>query len=63
MRTWYTQVTSPNMDRLIELAESGMVDPVTLVTMCAKRMGDSDVGEMLDANELSERFLEQSDDY
>jgi hypothetical protein len=31
------------------------------LTMCLKWMSDDDVGEMLDANELSERFQEQDD--
>lgn len=43
-------------DRLIELVEDGMVDPMMALTMCAAWMTDADVAEMLDANELSERF-------
>jgi len=43
-------------DRLIELVEDGMVDPMMALEMCAAWMTDADVAEMLDANELSERF-------
>ncbi len=43
-------------DRLIELVEDGMVDPMMALQMCAAWMTDADVAEMLDANELSERF-------
>jgi hypothetical protein len=43
-------------DRLIELVEDGIVDPMMALQMCAAWMTDADVAEMLDANELSERF-------
>lgn len=49
-------------DRLIELVEDGMLDPMMAVTMCAKWMSNDEVGEMLDANELSDRFLEAFED-
>lgn len=48
-------------DRLIELVEDGILDPMMAVTMCAKWMTNDEVGEMLDANELSERFMEEDD--
>jgi len=43
-------------DKLIELVEDGNLDPMMALTMCAKWMTDDEVAEMLDANELSERF-------
>ena len=43
-------------DRLIVLVEDGMLDPMMAVMMCVKWMTNDEVGEMLDANELSERF-------
>ena len=43
-------------ERLIELVEDGNLDAAMAVTMCAKWMTDDEVAEMLDANELSERF-------
>ena len=48
-------------DRLIELVEDGVLDPMMAVTMCAKWMSNDEVGEMLDANELSDRFMETED--
>ena len=48
-------------DRLIELVEDGMLDPMMAVVMCAKWMTNDEVGEMLDANELSERFVEEDE--
>ncbi len=51
-----------NRDKLIELVEDGNLDPMMALTMCAKWMSDDDVGEMLDANELSERFDEECDE-
>jgi hypothetical protein len=45
-------------ERLIELVEDGNLDAAMAVTMCAKWMTDDEVAEMLDANELSERFEE-----
>jgi len=49
---------SGGRDRLIELVEDGMLDPVMAVQMCARWMTDQEVDEMLDANELSDRFME-----
>ena len=48
-------------DRLIELVEDGMLDPMMAVTMCVKWMTNDEVGEMLDAKELSDRFMETED--
>jgi hypothetical protein len=45
-------------EKLIELVEDGNLDPMMALTMCAKWMTDDEVAEMLDANELSERFEE-----
>jgi len=50
-----------NRDRLIELVEDGMLDPMMALQMCATWMTEDEVGEMLDANELSERFEEEDD--
>ena len=47
-----------NRDRLLELVVAGQLDPMMALTMCAKWMTNDEVGEMLDANELSERFIE-----
>ena len=48
-------------DQLIEMVEDGILDPMMAVPMCAKWMTNDEVGEMLDANELSERFQEDEE--
>ena len=49
-------------DKMIELVEDGMVDAKEMVIMCAKWMSEDDCAEMLDANELSDRFMEDEDE-
>ena len=51
-----------NRDRVIEMVEDGILDPMMALTMCLKWMSNDEVAEMLDANELSDRFLEDDDD-
>ncbi len=48
-------------DRAIELVEDGNVDPMMMLTAALKWMSNDEVGEMLDANELSDRFLDEED--
>ena len=48
-------------DQLIELVEDGNLDPMMALTMCAQWMTNDEVGEMLDANELSDRFMEEDE--
>jgi hypothetical protein len=43
-------------DRAIRLIEDELVDPVMMVTACVKYMSEEDVEDMLDVNELSQRF-------
>ena len=51
-------------NRLLEMIDDGQLDPMMAVTMCVKWMSEDDVAEMMDANELSERFEEDDyDDY
>ena len=45
-------------DRAIELVEEGLVDPMYMLTAALKYMSMADVEDMLDANELSDRFQE-----
>jgi hypothetical protein len=49
-------------NRLLEMIDDGQLDPMMAVTMCVKWMSEDDVAEMLDANELSERFDEDYDE-
>lgn len=50
-----------NRDRALELVEDGVVSAEDMITMCLKYMSEDDVADMLDANELSDRFLEEDD--
>lgn len=49
-------------DEAIELAENGMVSWEDLAVMALKYMSTDDVADMLDTNELSERFREDEDE-
>jgi len=44
-------------DKAIDFVEQGLVEPMTMIIMCLKWMSEDDAEEMLDANELSERFF------
>ncbi len=45
-------------DTALELVDHGMVSAEDMLTMCLKYMSTDDVVDMLDTNELSERFEE-----
>ena len=45
----------------LELVENGMVSAEDLLTMALKYMSNDDVEDMLDTNELSERFFEDEE--
>lgn len=49
-------------DIALELVENGMVSAEELLSMALKYMSNDDVEDMLDSNELSERFFEDEDD-
>ena len=51
---------NPNSrDRALELVEDGMVSAEDMLTMALKYMSTDDVEDMLDCNELSDRFMEE----
>ena len=53
---------NPNSrDTALELVEHGMVSAEDLLTMALKYMSTDDVEDMLDCNELSERFFEEGE--
>jgi hypothetical protein len=56
---WGPRPTSNSRDEALELVEEGMVSAESMLTMCLKYMSTDDVEDMLDCNELSERFLER----
>ena len=45
----------------LELVENGMVSAEDLLSMALKYMSNDDVEDMLDTNELSERFFEDEE--
>lgn len=45
-------------ERLLEMVDEGILDPIKAIEMCVLWMSDSEVEEMMDVNELSERFFE-----
>jgi len=49
-------------DEALELVENGTVSAEAMLTMALKYMSNDDVADMLDANELSKRFMEDEDD-
>jgi hypothetical protein len=53
--------TPDSRDKALELVEDGMVSAEDMLTMCLKYMSTDDVEDMLDTNELSERFAEEND--
>ena len=46
-------------DIALELVENGLVSAESMLTMALKYMSNDDVEDMLDCNELSERFFEE----
>ena len=48
--------------RLYDLLEQGFITADAVVDMCMDAMSEDDVRDMLDNNELSERFFEDEDD-
>lgn len=49
-------------DEALELVENGIVTAEAMLTMALKYMSTDDVADMLDCNELSDRFLEDDED-
>ena len=45
----------------LELVDNGVVTAEAMLTMALKYMSMDDVEDMLDCNELSERFFEEDD--
>ena len=46
-------------DRALELVDEGIISAEDLLTAALKYMSTDDVEDMLDCNELSERFMEE----
>lgn len=50
-------------DEALELVENGVVTAESMLTMALKYMSTDDVADMLDANELSSRFMDDEEEY
>jgi len=50
-------------DIALELVDNGLVSAENMLTMALKYMSNDDVEDMLDCNELSERFMEEDEYY
>ena len=51
--------STDSRDRALELVEDGFISADDLLTAALKYMSTDDVEDMLDCNELSERFMEE----
>jgi len=49
-------------DEALEMVEEGIVSAQAMLMMVLAYMSTDEVADMLDANELSERFFEHDDD-
>ena len=52
----YMKMASNSRDKALEMVEEGRVSAEDTLTMALKYMSTDDVEDMLDCNELSERF-------
>jgi len=57
----YMRMAPNARDTALELVENGIVSAEDLLTMALKYMSTDDVEDMLDTNELSDRFLEEEE--
>ena len=55
-------ITSDNRDKALEMIEEGLVTADHLLLCCLKYMSNDDVYDMLDCNELTERFLNDGEE-
>ena len=55
-------ITSDNRDKALEMVEEGRVTAEHLLLCCLKYMSNDDVYDMLDCNELTERFLNDGEE-
>ena len=50
-------ITKSKRDKAFELVDEGMVSPEQMMLMALSYMSADDVENMLDANEISDRFI------
>jgi len=49
-------------NRLLQMIEDGLLDKDTVILACVGYMSESDVADMMDCNEWSERFEEEEEE-
>ena len=57
MKRWQTDLIHNSRkasNKLLEMVEEGLIDPVEVVRMCVKWMSEDDVAAMMKANELED---------
>ena len=55
-------MTSNSRDKALALIDEGLVSADDMLIMALKYMSTDDVEDMLDCNELSDRFIEDEDE-
>ena len=53
---------SNSRDKALEIVEEGLVSADDMLIMALKYMSTDDVEDMLDCNELSDRFIDEEDE-
>ena len=59
MRSVYNKGNKAS-DKLIDMLENELVSYENVVNMCMCYMSEDDIADMMDANELTERFFEDN---
>ena len=44
-------------DKIFDMIENGLLDDCNVVSMCMQYMSEDDIADMMDVNEISDRFL------
>ena len=59
MNNEYLKMNKQNKasDKLIDMCEEGLVGYENVVSMCMSYMSEDDIADMMDINEISDRFL------
>ena len=56
-------MTREYTNKLLEMVEEGLLDRDTVIMACVKYMSESDVQDMMEANEMIEEEEEYEDEY
>ena len=58
MRSVYNKGSKAS-DKLIDMLENELISYKNVVNMCMCYMSEDDIADMMDANEISDRFLKE----